>query len=329
MAPKSIDRICPSSAVVKRRKKRKTGAFASSHPVDRAIIRLASHFIVPRETTSATILLVLLELVLVATMMMNIDEDEPLPPAPPPRGHTWSSAIVSGDSDGSEDILEETDDDYLDPDPDPNTSNITTAGANPEDPTNAAAAAADVELYDRNLDEEDEAYVYKHLRGGVQETVTVKNQTTDTNTNTSANTTTAKQQVKMYKPRTSDAVLSCPCCFNIVCMDCQRHTRYTNQFRAMFVMGITVDWHRRLRYEEAQQALVVITDPQQLQHQHQLQQQQDMPNQVVPPEAEFISPFHQEDGEYFAVLCETCKTQVAALDLKEELYHFHGCLESS
>jgi hypothetical protein len=318
---------CTDLSVVRccEKKEEKNTTVAPSHRISeegvQVTLSITHFFIVHRETisnhTSCT--------VLVATMMMNIDEDEPLPPADPPHGHTWSAAIVSGDSDGSEDIFEETDDDYLDPDPDPNTSNTTTTGTNPEAPTNAAAAAAaaaDDQLYDRNLDEEDEAYVYKHLRGGVEETVTVKNQTTDTNT--SASTTTAKKQVKIYKPRTSDAVLSCPCCFNIVCMDCQRHTRYTNQFRAMFVMGITVDWHRRLRYEEAQQALVVITDPQQEQ-----QQQQDRPNQVVPPEAEFIPPFHQEDGEYFAVLCETCKTQVAALDMKEELYHFHGCLESA
>jgi len=33
----------------------------------------------------------------------------------------------------------------------------------------------------------------------------------------------------------SDAQLCCPCCFTIVCMDCQQHVKYSNQYRAVFV----------------------------------------------------------------------------------------------
>ena len=46
-----------------------------------------------------------------------------------------------------------------------------------------------------------------------------------------ATTTETSKTIEAYRPRRSDAVLSCPCCFNIVCMDCQRHKRYPNQFR--------------------------------------------------------------------------------------------------
>ena len=33
----------------------------------------------------------------------------------------------------------------------------------------------------------------------------------------------------------SDAVLSCANCFTVLCVDCQQHTRYKEQYRAMFV----------------------------------------------------------------------------------------------
>ncbi|CAN0500019.1 unnamed protein product [Ectocarpus sp. 8 AP-2014] len=37
----------------------------------------------------------------------------------------------------------------------------------------------------------------------------------------------------------SDAQLSCPLCFTTVCLECQRHAKYYNQFRA--VTGINVN----------------------------------------------------------------------------------------
>jgi hypothetical protein len=180
------------------------------------------------------------------------------------------------------------------------------------------------DLYDANLDDEDEAYVYKHMRGGLQETVSVirrqaNNDQDDDDENAPSSpkegTTT---QSKMYKPRNSDAVLSCPCCFNIVCMDCQRHERYSNQFRAMFVMGIAVDWNLRLVYDDEQK--VLVEKPQ-------------LPHQQVPLDGYYLDDDNDDDvgrqDEYLSVSCASCRTQVAALDMKEEVYHFYGCLESS
>lgn len=121
-------------------------------------------------------------------------------------------------------------------------------------------------LYDANLDEEDEAWVYRNRRGGVKENVKFikrphrRNDRQEENEGTRGTEQQSKrqldgevpttsttihaetdrgnsslcgrrqqqqqQQQKVYKIRSSDAVLSCPCCFNIVCMDCQRHSRY-------------------------------------------------------------------------------------------------------
>ena len=41
--------------------------------------------------------------------------------------------------------------------------------------------------------------------------------------------------------RQSDAILSCPCCLEIVTIDCQKHAARDDQWRAMFVRNVRVD----------------------------------------------------------------------------------------
>lgn len=170
-------------------------------------------------------------------------------------------------------------------------------------------------LYDEHLDEEDEAYVYKHMRGGIQEPVAVRSTEQHNRADASAQHLEQQKTLHMYKPRNSDAVLSCPCCFNIVCMDCQKHKKYANQYRAMFVMGVVVDWKHILVYDEENGVLVTKA------HNHELLVEED--------HGENSEWLRAGDGEYYAVECASCNTQVAALDMKDEVYHFHGCLESS
>jgi hypothetical protein len=222
---------------------------------------------------------------------MEIDGDQDADAAlRRPPGHSLTSAVVSGDStDDGENIFEETSDDE--------------GPLYAQDPFNEANSD---ELYDKDLDEENEAYVYKYLRSGRKEKVKVVEKQDHGEDTT--------RHITAYKPRNSDAVLSCPLCFNIVCMDSQRHERYHNQFRAMFVMGITVDWHTRLVYDA---------------HNQLLRQKSDNSPIQIPPNYSINEIPQYEDGEYFPVLCANCGTQVAALDMKDEVYHFHGCLESS
>lgn len=197
-------------------------------------------------------------------------------------------------------------------------------------------------FYDENLDEEDEAYVYKHMRGGIRENVTLHTTTSNecpvsapisgkssyhgNSTDDGTTSDTRQQKVQMFKPRHSDAVLSCPCCFNIVCMDCQKHKRYTNQYRAMFVMGVVVDWKHILVYDEIHRALVSkIEQPNAIEIEQEPREWHD-PAEVNGSNNEILPA---KDGEYYAVECATCRTQVAALDMTDEVYYFHGCLESS
>lgn len=54
---------------------------------------------------------------------------------------------------------------------------------------------------------------------------------------------------KRRQGRQSDAVLSCPCCFITVCLDCQQHEVYQNQYRAMFVANCRVKTDEILRVQ--------------------------------------------------------------------------------
>jgi len=60
----------------------------------------------------------------------------------------------------------------------------------------------------------------------------------------------AKQARKHEKAKTSDAVLNCPACMTVICVDCQRHTTYQHQYRAMFTMNCTVDSENVLKYKK-------------------------------------------------------------------------------
>jgi hypothetical protein len=153
------------------------------------------------------------------------------------------------------------------------------------------------DLYDENADDEDEAYVYSHLRSGVEESVRIQQPNS-----------TQIQDLKVLKPRNSDAILSCPCCFLIVCMDCQRHERYPNQFRAMFVMNIAVKWDRRLVYDERQNMLIEYN---------------------AKGNATTQKSSNEKEEFYYTVCCSNCTTTVAALDMEDEVYHFYGCLSTS
>jgi hypothetical protein len=197
------------------------------------------------------------------------------------------------------------------------------------------------EFYDPQGDEYDEAFVYKHMRCGLPETVQVRNASHTSTDETDSITLANTKKLQALKPRHSDAVLSCPCCFEIVCMDCQQHDRYANQFRAMFVMNVAVHWDHVLVYDTAVQGLVrstehstagavaaavdVSTDDSQTSSSIQ-----------IPPESGSsdsngkVEMIHKDATaeHYYQTVCANCQTQVAALDMTDETYHFYGVLAS-
>ena len=261
--------------------------------------------------------------------------------------------------------------------------------------------------YDENQDEEDEAWVYRHMRGGRAEEVMMAVQSThgkareDDPETTKAggggggegtkmrDATDSKEQlqrapaqdragarpappdmskVMMLKPRNSDAVLSCPCCFTIVCMDCQRHVKYTNQYRAMFVMHIGVAWHKRLRWDDSLGELVEIigandTSGGARERTMELDSlgsgsgasvggsKKNSMSSAVPGDScdegqpcdsadlktrstsagntsRTSAHLDGEDEIYYSVHCASCNTEVAYLNMEDEVYHFVNCLAS-
>lgn len=103
---------------------------------------------------------------------------------------------------------------------------------------------------------------------------------------------------KIPKRPTSDALLDCPACMTTICVDCQRHERYPNQYRAMFVMNCSVDYSENLTY------------PNFAKSSKKMKQSSEKAKEV-----------------YHPVYCNECRTQVAVYD-EEEIYHFFNVLSS-
>mmetsp|Transcript_13524 Transcript_13524/g.20571 ORF Transcript_13524/g.20571 Transcript_13524/m.20571 type:complete len:215 (+) Transcript_13524:114-758(+) len=163
------------------------------------------------------------------------------------------------------------------------------------------------QLYCPDMDDTDEAWVHQNLRLNRSEVSKsgAKNQASQTGNGRESGQQQQEDITAESERPPTDAVLSCPCCFTTVCMDCQRHTKYHDQFRAMFVMNISVNWESNLVFDPSVKLLV---------HEKQNSSQ---------------SPIRENQEFYYAVNCINCQTQVAVLDMREELYHFSQCLASS
>jgi len=99
----------------------------------------------------------------------------------------------------------------------------------------------------------------------------------------------------------------------------------------MFVMGVVVDWNHILVYDGVHQALVSKTEPNAIELEESRNNNWDDPavahgESTLPGNTAML---RAKEGEYYAVECASCRTQVAALDMTDEVYYFHGCLESS
>lgn len=81
--------------------------------------------------------------------------------------------------------------------------------------------------------------------------------------------------------------LACPCCFSLLCLQCQPHDDYEGQFRAVFVRNCKV-------VSGAAERIVVKGE-------------------------------ERGEGKYQAVACRKCNTEVAVLD-EEGVYHFCNVL---
>ena len=114
---------------------------------------------------------------------------------------------------------------------------------------------------------------------------------------------------KMRKGRSSDAILSCPCCFVTLCVDCQHHDSQQNRYRAMFVMNCKVT------------------------HLTHLCRHISLHPQVMTNEKESLCRSNAARGrmaesEGCIVKCEKCECEVGFYDA-DEVYHFFNVLPST
>ncbi|XP_077967623.1 E2F-associated phosphoprotein-like [Styela clava] len=154
-------------------------------------------------------------------------------------------------------------------------------------------------FYDPRADDEDQKWIDM--------------QTKRPSNNENATNTASKNQ------ETSDAILTCPACMTTLCVNCQRHSVYQNQYRAMFVMNCDIKYDELLHYKEKKK------------REFKRHKRRAKSAQAEDPELD-SSAFSRTDNQsnnrtdgYHPVKCSVCNTEVAVYDF-EEIYHFFNVL---
>ena len=109
--------------------------------------------------------------------------------------------------------------------------------------------------------------------------------------------------------RQSDAILSCPCCLEILTIDCQKHAARDDQWRAMFVRNVRVETSVAFRPASSARS-------------ESGKGKGDRGADIRPPDLE------ESDGPYFRALCDTCGTPVGVRDT-DEVYHFFNAFPTN
>ncbi|KAF0294055.1 E2F-associated phosphoprotein [Amphibalanus amphitrite] len=148
-------------------------------------------------------------------------------------------------------------------------------------------------LYDPEMDERDQQWVDRQRR----------------RYQPAAGSSTGNLQSKPTKLPHSDAVLNCPACMTMLCLDCQRHELYSNQYRAMFVFNCDVDSTQALRYR--------LKEPPKRRGRRGAVEKESDDRSSPADSQELFNP----------VKCATCKTEVAVYD-SDEVYHFFNVIAS-
>lgn len=101
----------------------------------------------------------------------------------------------------------------------------------------------------------------------------------------------------------SDALLNCAACMCILCLDCQKHDKYENQFRAMFVHNCKIEETENLFFRE---------------NTRKYKSKKARTNDYE---------VNADDQAYHPVKCTECETVVGVYD-QDEIYHFFNVLAS-
>ncbi|KAK6183008.1 hypothetical protein SNE40_010565 [Patella caerulea] len=209
-------------------------------------------------------------------------------PSPSEENKTEQKDEVKGGK--QSDIQKFYDDIYFDSDDeDQNESETTTKKKKEKNPV----LSNDDLLYDPDMDDEDQEWVDQQRKN-----CQPKNKNTEKNKN---------------KLPQTDAILNCPACMTTLCRDCQRHERYANQYRAMFVSNCDVNMSETIEYPKEQNT-----------RKRKRTKKKKTPDPDVTMETCSIA---EDKDVYHPVKCTECETVVAVIDV-EEIYYFFNVLAS-
>ena len=130
--------------------------------------------------------------------------------------------------------------------------------------------------------------------------------------------------------RRSDAILSCPGCLTTLCVDCQQHAKFPNQWRAMFVMNCLIG--------SGKAASAAPTDRRGASAGEKRRLEEEGPGDTAPSmgvggadggaeAAQAEQPVPPAPGER-PLLCEVCDTEVGTVD-EEDICHFFNVFPSN
>mmetsp|Transcript_32113 Transcript_32113/g.91056 ORF Transcript_32113/g.91056 Transcript_32113/m.91056 type:complete len:263 (-) Transcript_32113:159-947(-) len=119
----------------------------------------------------------------------------------------------------------------------------------------------------------------------------------------------------------SDAILNCPGCFTTVCVDCQKHASYENQWRAMFVINCEVS---NRRYCGARQS----SRPAEAGRKRQLLADEEEERPGAERDSGSGSGGNPVSTDERLVLCQVCDTELGVMD-GDEVFHFFNVFPSN
>ncbi|XP_072031486.1 E2F-associated phosphoprotein-like [Amphiura filiformis] len=181
-------------------------------------------------------------------------------------------------------------------------------------------------LYDPDIDDENQKWVDKQRQKYRNQQATkpppkkMDANNADTSSKTENGTDANSSSVAVPKQPKSDAILNCPACLTTLCLDCQRHELYHNQYRAMFVLNCTIIRSERLKYPVPKKTKRWNRNRGKRRH-GEIGEGSGVGDKGVG---------EGEDSEelYFPVKCSVCNTEVGVYD-EDEVFHFFNVLTST
>eukprot|EP00040_Diaphanoeca_grandis_P036683 m.235494 g.235494 ORF g.235494 m.235494 type:complete len:315 (-) comp33664_c11_seq2:262-1206(-) len=158
-------------------------------------------------------------------------------------------------------------------------------------------------LYDPSIDEDNQRWVENFRRKQYEPFNNDSNLGVEEDEEAQAAVAESNKKRGLKALPTSDALLNCAACMCVLSLDCQRHEKYENQFRAMFVHNCKVEATENLYFRENTRKFKT-------------KQARENDTQI-----------NADDQAFHPVKCTECDAVVGVYDV-DEVYHFFNVLAS-